>query len=473
MQSHSTQSVGVARKKERQMKARKMLTTILLIASLIGASPISWAAHQNDQRFSQKTANLNDQNLQLPRKDIQRFVTAIALIHRYYIKKVTNTKLFNHAISGMVSNLDPHSTYLDANELKDLKTTVSGQFVGVGIELTVTKAGLLKVISPLDGSPAEKAGIKANDIIIKINDKLVRNLSLTEAVRRIKGKKGTQVRLTIIRKNVNKPLTFKLTRQTINLVSVKSKILENGYGYARITFFQGPLEKQLRAAINKLKERSGNKLKGFVLDLRNNPGGLLDVSAQVANTFLDSKKINKYKDYIVYTKGRIPGADIHIKMTPGDIISHTPMVVLINGGSASASEIVAGALQDYKRAIIMGTRSFGKGSVQTVLPLGKDSAIKLTTALYYTPAGREIQAKGIVPNITVPALTVKNSENGFIAIDEADFQNHLANESNNKNNKNAATKLKAMLKSEIQLAKDDYQLYEALTILKGLNAVRH
>jgi len=455
------------------MTARKVLTAIFLIISLMGTPLSAWAAGQNDSRSPVRAASLNEQNLQLPRKDIQRFVTAIALIHRYYIKKVTNNKLFDNAIRGMVSNLDPHSTYLDADELKDLKTTVSGQFVGVGIELTVNKAGLLKVISPLDGSPAEKSGIKANDIIIKINDKLVRNLSLTEAVRRIKGKKGTHVTLTVIRKNTNKPLIFKLTRQTIKLVSVKSKVLGNGYGYIRITFFQGPLEKQLRTAIEKLKEKSGNKLKGFVLDLRNNPGGLLDVSAQVANTFLDSKKIHKYKDYIVYTKGRIPGADIHIKMTPGDIIPHTPMVVLINGGSASASEIVAGALQDYKRAIIMGTRSFGKGSVQTVLPLGKDSAIKLTTALYYTPAGREIQAKGIVPNITVPELTVKSTENGFIAIDEADFQNHLANDKDKQKNKTAAMKLKAMLKSEIKLAKEDYQLYEALVMLKGLNAVRH
>lgn len=452
------------------MTFRKVLTIILLVTSLISAPLISSAAEESAPRLPQRGMNLNRQNQQLPREDIQRFVTAIALIHRYYIKKVNNSKLFDNAISGMVDSLDPHSTYLDANELKELKTTVSGQFVGVGIELTVTKAGLLKVISPLDGSPAKKAGIKANDIIIKIDKKLVRNMSLTDAVKNIKGKKGTQVTLTVVRKNVSKPLVFKLTRQTISLVSVKSKTLENGYGYVRITFFQGPLEKQLRAAIEKLKQQSGGKLKGFVLDLRNNPGGLLDVSAEVADTFLNSDKINKYRDYIVYTKGRIPGSDMHIKMTPGDMIPNTPMIVLINGGSASASEIVAGALQDYKRAIIMGTRSFGKGSVQTVLPLGKDSAIKLTTALYYTPAGREIQAKGIVPDVTVPELMVRSTENGFIAIDESDFQNHLANDDDTKN-KAAVMKLKTAMKSELQLAKEDYQLYEALMMLKGLNAV--
>lgn len=455
------------------MLVRKLSTTILLAASLITAPIIGWAniGHPRNHRFSVAPINTNNKKMQLPRKDIQRFVTAIALIHHYYIKKVGNNELFDNAIRGMVASLDPHSSFLDANDLKELKTAVSGKFVGVGMELTITKGGLLKVISPLDDSPAQKAGIKANDIIIKVDEKLVRNLTLPEAVRRIKGKKGTRVTLTLLRKNVNKPLVLKLTRKTIHLVSVKSKMLENGYGYVRITFFQGPLEKQLRAAINKLKQHSDKKLRGLVLDLRNNPGGLLDVSAQVANSFLNSDKIHKYKDYIVYTKGRIPGSDMHIKMTSGDIIPHTPMVLLINGGSASASEIVAGALQDYKRAIIMGTRSFGKGSVQTVLPIGKNNAIKLTTALYYTPAGREIQAKGIIPDITIPALAVKSSENGFIIIDEADFQNHLTNKNNNKG-KTAAMELNTVLKSELKLAKKDYQLYEALMMLKGLHAAK-
>lgn len=455
------------------MIIRKLLICTLIITSLVAAPMMGWAIGQsNTQQFPARVVNLNNKKMQLPRKDIQRFITAISLIHHYYIKKVSNNKLFDYAIRGMVANLDPHSSFLDANDLKELKTTVSGQFVGVGIELTVTKAGLLKVISPLDNSPAQKVGIKANDIIIKINKKLVRNLTLMEAVRCIKGKKDSQVTLTVLRKNVSKPLIFNLTRQTIHLVSVKSKTLENGYGYVRITFFQGPLEKQLRAAINKLKQESGGKLKGFVLDLRNNPGGLLDVSAEVANSFLNSDKIHKYRDYIVYTKGRIPGSDMHIKMTPGDIIPNTPMVVLINGGSASASEIVAGALQDYKRAVIMGTRSFGKGSVQTVLPIDKDNAIKLTTALYYTPAGREIQAKGITPNVTVQTLKVKSTENGFIVLDEADFQNHLANKED-KTGKVAAKKHKVVLKSERKLAKEDYQLYEALVMLKGLDAISH
>lgn len=464
---------------------RKFLTSTLLACLLIGTNlilpNISWARTQAQQKTFQQhqkvikkdSSHINPDNYSsdLPRQDIQRFVTAIALIHHYYIKKVSNNDLFNNAIRGMITNLDPHSTYLDPDELKDLKTTVSGEFVGVGIELTISKNGLLKVVSPLDNSPAKRAGIKPGDIIIKIDNKLVRDLNLQEAVKRIKGKKGTAVTLTVLRKGTDKPLKFKLKRDTIHLVSVTSKTLEKGYGYVRISFFQGPLEKQLKQAINKLKKESGGKLEGLVLDLRNNPGGLLDASADVANTFLNSKSLNKYNNNIVYTKGRIPGSDMQLKATPDDIIPNTPMVVLINGGSASASEIVAGALQDYKRAIIMGTRSFGKGSVQTVLPLGKNSAIKLTTALYYTPAGREIQARGIIPDVVVPELKVKDTGNGFVVIDESDFENHISGKQKAVY-KRAKIARKKLLKSQMKIAKEDYQLYEALMMLQGLHASR-
>ncbi len=416
------------------------------------------------------SVNVSRETKKLPRQDIQRFVTAIAVIHHYYIKKVTNQRLFNQAIQGMVSSLDPHSMYLDPASLKELKTTVSGKFVGVGIELTV-KNGLLKVISPLEGSPAQKAGVKANDIIMKIDDTFVRKISLNEAVKRIKGKKGTTVILTVIRKGDEKPITIPITRNVIKLVSVKEKMLQKGYGYVRITFFQGPVAAQLHRALEHLKEESDGKLSGLILDLRSNPGGLLDVSGDVANEFLNSKKLHgKYNDYIVYTKGRIPGSDIHIKATPGDFIEGTPMVVMINGGSASASEIVAGALQDYKRAVIVGTRSFGKGSVQTVLPIGKDSAIKLTTALYYTPAGRVIQAKGIIPDITVPQLTVKTPKGNMFSADESDFKNHLLNGKKTEAQKEKVQQRKEMLASQMKLAKDDYQLYEAFLILKSLSA---
>ncbi len=454
----------------RLVKRILMMVTFIIVSVTLSALAINFPDTKKLDESLNNDANYQSERKVLPKEDIQRFVTAIAVIHHYYIKDVSNNTLFDNAISGMVSSLDPHSTYLNAEDLKELKTTVSGEFVGVGIELTVTQDGIIKVISPLDGSPADKAGIKPDDYIIKINNQLVRNISLNEAVKRIKGQKGTKVVLTVLRKNANKPLTFTLTRDVIHLISVKSKMLEPGYGYARITFFQGPLEEQLVSAINNLKKESGGHLNGLVLDLRNNPGGLLDVSAQVADTFLDASKLNQYHNYIVYTKGRIKGSDMFIKATSGDIIPNTPMVVLINGGSASASEIVAGALQDYKRAIIMGTRSFGKGSVQTVLPISKDSAIKLTTALYYTPAGREIQARGIIPNVTVPELEVTTSKSGYLSIDESDFDNHLHNGNDEKGAQKLAEERKKILKTQIGLAKSDYQLFEALLMLKGLNA---
>ncbi|MFW0064833.1 MAG: S41 family peptidase [Coxiella endosymbiont of Dermacentor silvarum] len=414
------------------------------------------------------STQVENQNDELSKKNIQRFATTIALIHRYYIKNVNNDQLFDSAISGMLTSLDPHSSYLDSDDLKELKTIVSGEFVGVGIKLILSKEGLLEVISPLDNSPAARSGIKSNDFIVKINGQLVQNMSLSKAVSMIKGKRGTSVKLTVLRKSSDKPLIFTITRQPIHLISVKSKMLEPGYGYVRITFFQAPVISQLRKEIYKLKTKSNGHLKGLILDLRNNPGGLLDVSSKVADSFLDSNKIHQYNNYIFYTKGRVPGANIHIKATPGDLIPNTQMVVLINGGSASASEIVAGALQDYKRAIIIGTPSFGKGSVQTILPINQNNAVKLTTALYYTPAGREIQAKGIIPNVTVPELTVKPTASSELTLDEADFQNHLLNSTENSETTTAPSK--KLLQTQLKLAKTDYQLYEALLILHGLNA---
>lgn len=413
-----------------------------------------------------------NQNQKLPKNQIKRFVTSIALIKEYYIKNIDDKTLFNNAIQGMVSNLDPHSAFLDADDLKDLNTTVSGEFVGIGVELT-TQDGVLKVVSPLEGTPAEKSGVKPNDLIIKIGNELVQNMSLRNAVNRIKGKRGTQVTLTIIRKGVERPLTINVMRDVVKLQTIKSKMLEDGFGLARITFFQGPVDELLQQAIQDLKNKSPAGLKGLIIDLRNNPGGLLDESAKVAEMFLDVNKTRQYQNLIVYTKGRIPGADIQFKTHSKDILKGLPIVLLINGGSASASEIVAGALQDYRRAIIVGTRSFGKGSVQTVFPVSNDSAIKLTTALYYTPAGRVIQARGIQPDVTIPELTVNDKKlSALLDIDESDFQNHLLNE-DGVPDKVALMKQdqeRKQREAELNLAKTDYQLYEALMILKGVNA---
>lgn len=409
---------------------------------------------------------------QLPFEDIQQFVTAIAAIKHYYIKPVKDKTLFNNAIGGMVSELDPHSSYLTTDELKELNSTVSGEYTGIGIELTTDK-GLLKVVSPIDETPAYKAGIQSGDLIVKINGKLVRDLTTLEAINRIKGKPGTPVSLTILRQGSDKPKVVQVKRELIKFSSIRSKLYNNHYGYIRIIFFQGPLKQDLAKAINKLKKESKGKLKGIILDLRNNPGGLLDASADVADTFLNTKTMtNKYHDYIVYTKGRIPSADNYIKASPGDMTNGIPMVVLINGGSASASEIVAGALQDYRRAVIMGTRSFGKGSVQTVIPISKTTAIKLTTALYYTPSGRVIQARGIQPDVVVPQLDVTQKDlSKFIDIDEADYENHLSGANITEEMKQEESRLKLRHKEDLKLAKSDYQLFEALTMLRGMSAV--
>jgi carboxyl-terminal processing protease len=425
----------------------------------------------------------------IPLQDIQRFAAVIAQIKRYYIEPVDDKTLFNNAIRGMLSNLDPHSAYLDANDMKDLETVTTGEFGGIGIEV-MPENGFIKVITPLDDTPAAHAGIKAGDVIVRIDNKLLKDMTVEQAINLIRGKKGTFVNLTLLRKGVNKPLIIKVMRDTIKVKAVKSRMLENGYGYVRIAVFQAPTKDDMVKAIHQLLEQSKGNLKGLVLDLRNNPGGLLDSAVDVADTFLDANKLGNNK-LIVYTKGRVPGANIEAKATPGKkLLENVPMVVLINQGSASASEIVAGALQDQKRALILGTRSFGKGSVQTVIPIDYNTGIKLTTALYYTPKGRSIQATGIVPDVAVPELEIvkrnKDQDDNFNPIQESDLHGHLrnSNDKNEKNNNENAqeenTSAEAVgldqqqqeRKSEQTLASEDYQLYEALVLLKGLYAAQ-
>lgn len=431
---------------------------------------LSSFAIDNTQTSPSGSSSSNSQTMtQVPREEIERFARAIAIIKQYYIKPVSDQTIFDNALNGLVTNLDPHSNYLNEQDLRELKATVSGEFVGIGVELT-TENGLLKVISPLEDTPAAKAGLKANDLIIKINGQLVQNMSVQDAVNQIKGKRGSQVTLTVLRKGEDQPLNLLVTRDVIKIVTIKSRLLEPKYGYVRLTFFQGPVDVYLRDAVETLKAQSGGHLDGFILDIRNNPGGLLEESAKVADEFLDSSTTGKFNDLIVYTKGRLPGADVQFKVHAGDLIEGTPMVVLINGGSASASEIVAGALQDYRRAVIVGTTTFGKGSVQTVFPLNDTSAIKLTTALYYTPAGRVIQAHGIQPDVTVPELEITSKKiKGMIDIEESELENHLLNADSSTEQQIADLKL--LRNKELKLAKEDYQLYEALLLLKGMNAV--
>src|SRR3990167_8038415 len=308
--------------------------------------------------------------------DINRFTNTIVLIKDFYVKKIGDRSLLDDAIRGMVSGLDPHSEYLDNDAYKTLLMTTSGEFGGLGIEVT-PEYGILKIVSPIDDTPASKAGLKAGDYIVAIDNKLVSEMTLQDAVDKMRGKPDPPVTLTVLRKGEKTPLTFKLKRETIRITSVKSRMLDNSFGYVRITQFQEPTGKLLQDAINKLKAENKGELRGIILDLRNNPGGLLDTAVQVTDTFLNKKLLNnKYKDVIVYTEGRLPEAQYSAQANGTDLLNGAPIVVLINNGSASASEIVAGALQDYQRALIVGTTSFGKGSVQTVIPLDKTHALK-------------------------------------------------------------------------------------------------
>lgn len=404
----------------------------------------------------------------LPEKDIERFVTSLAIVKHFYVEETSDETLFKDAIKGMIGALDPHSSFLDAQSLKDLKISSSGEFSGIGVEILPDK-GFLKVIAPLDGSPANQAGIKAGDTIIKVDKKLIEGLELQEAINLIRGKKGSKVSITVLRKDAKKPLTFEVTRNNIKLKNIRSKILSPGYGYLRIAFFQEPIAEPISEAIKSMEKESGGKLKGLVIDLRNNPGGLLNSAVDVCDLFLDKDKLGQYKNLIVYTKGRAEGINMEIPAKTRGKFTSFPIVILINHGSASASEIVAGAFQDYKRALIVGEQSFGKGSVQTILPLGKDSAIKLTTALYYTPSGRSIQAEGITPDILIPPLKMEEDQDAkdLAALDvtEKDLEDHLDNE------KKADKNSKDIDASHIALAKKDYQLYSALLLLKGMGAL--
>lgn len=396
----------------------------------------------------------------LPLDDLRTFTEVFHHIRESYVEPVDDRTLFVNAIKGMLSGLDPHSTYLDAESFSDLKSNTSGEFGGLGLEVGLEN-GFVKVITPIDDSPAQRAGIEAGDVIVKLDDKPVKGMALSEAVNLMRGAKGSKIRLTIAREGKSQPFEVSLVRDIVKVQSVKSRLLEPGYGYLRIAQFQGNTGEELRNALQKLG-REGS-LKGVVLDLRNNPGGVLQAAVDVSDAFLE-------QGLIVYTKGRIPHADSRFSATSGDLSGGATMVVLINGGSASASEIVAGALQDHRRAVVMGTNSFGKGSVQSVLPLSEDRAIKLTTALYYTPSGRSIQAQGIVPDVEVQRVQVTAMQNAELGVAEADLSGHLKNGNGGADKNSEARKRKAG-QPEDDLHLQDNQLYEALTLLKGLNVV--
>lgn len=400
------------------------------------------------------------QPAKLPTAELRTFTEVFDRIKKNYVEEVDDKTLIENAIRGMLSGLDPHSTYMDESSYKDLREGTKGEFGGLGIQVGM-EDGFVKVISPIDDTPAYRAGVKAGDLIIRLDNQPVKGLSLGQAVNLMKGKPGTSILLTIVREGEEKPLKIKVVRDIIRTKSVRSKLYNEHYGYVRITTFQVNTAADLLKELKTLRKAAGGRLDGLVLDLRNNPGGVLRGAVNVSDAFLR-------EGMIVYTEGRVDDSEMSYKATPDDQINDAPIVVLVNGGSASASEIVAGALQDHKRAIIMGTPTFGKGSVQSILQLDRTTALKLTTARYFTPSGRSIQAEGIVPDVLLDNVKVTAVDNKQDQIKERDLSGHLSNGNKTKSEDKAEQQsIKAT-----NLASEDYPLFEALNLLKGLQMIQ-
>lgn len=411
-------------------------------------------------------------------ESIELFTDVMAIVKKSYVEEVDTKKLIYGAINGMLSSLDPHSSFMPPDTYKEMKIDTKGAFGGLGIEISI-KEGVLTVISPIEDTPAFKAGIKSGDQILKIDDKFTKDLNINDAVKRMRGLKGTKVVLTIMRDGFDKPKEFPLERDIIQVKSVRSALMDGGYGYVRIAQFQEKTDEDLGKALKLLKEQNKGELKGLVLDMRNDPGGLLDQAVRVADHFVPEGQM------IVYTEGREKDSKMQFTSKKGGKEPAYPIVVLINGGSASASEIVAGALQDHKRAIVMGTQSFGKGSVQTIIPLSDDSGLRLTTARYFTPKGRSIQAKGITPDIVVERVELpkeSTAKKDGMHLREKDLENHFETEvkpgttgdvkkEEKKDEKKEEKKDERTQRLEENL-KNDYQAMRAFDLLKGWELIK-
>ena len=422
---------------------RKMLMVgFAVVAVLIMATPVVEAASSETYR------------------QLNLFGDVFERVRSDYVEEVSDKELIESAIAGMLSSLDPHSSYLNRESFEDMRVETKGEFGGLGIEVTMEN-GLVKVVSPIDDTPAAKAGVKAGDLITHLDGEQVMGLTLSEAVDRMRGLVGTEIILMIRREGVEQPIETRIVRAVIKIQSIRSRI-EDSIAYIRVTKFNEQAEIGLIRELSKIKEELGDDLIGVILDLRNNPGGLLDQAISVSDAFLD-------KGEIVSTRGRRTDSVQRFNAKPGDLADGLPMVVLINGGSASASEIVAGALQDHRRAIILGTRSFGKGSVQTIIPLSGHGAIRLTTARYYTPSGKSIQAKGIEPDIEVIQGRIETEEQSSQR-DEASLRNRLASEDEINGDSNAGESDAAESSNgRSALAQKDFQLSRALDLLHGLS----
>ena len=415
-----------------------------LAAALIG---ILLLATANADTESQSPDEQITQEERLPLRELRLFTQVFEQIRRGYVEEVKDTELLENAIAGLLLELDPHSVYLNQTDYEELQESATGEYGGLGLQVG-SERGMIKIIAPIDDSPAAKAGIEAGDFIVEVDGTPVRGMAVQKAIDKLRGEKGTSIKLTLFREGEDGPLDITVVRGTIQVSSVRSRIIEPGYGYVRVSQFQVSSGKDFKKELLSLKEKQP-ALKGLIIDLRNNPGGLVPASVEIADAVLDGGTV-------VYTEGRLPSANISFDAKSGDLLQGTPIVVLINGGSASASEIVAGALQDHQRAAIIGTQSFGKGSVQTVIPLGDGRAVKLTTARYFTPNGRSIQAEGIVPDIIVEPAEIRLYKKRK-RVREEDLEGHLEQ----------ADGAKKKVKGRDEDITDDNQLYEALNVLKG------
>ena len=426
-------------------RALKRLLIGLAAAFCLG--PL-WVAH----------AGQAENAVQLPIEDLKIFAEIFGKIKSDYVEDIDDSQLLNNAIKGMLDGLDPHTVYLDPDSFREMNIDTHGEFGGLGLEVTMEN-GVIRIVAPIDDTPAHKAGLKSGDLIISMDGVQVKGLSLGESVSLMRGKPGSEIVLTIVRKDRPEPFEVTLKRAIIQLESVRAELLETGFGYVRVIQFQIGTATSLRQQLARLAREAGTALKGLVLDLRDNPGGVLDGAIQVSDTFLRD-------GLIVSTRGRAEDSEVTFSASPKDYLNDAPLVVLVNGGSASASEIVAGALQDHGRALILGTTTFGKGSVQTILPMLNGAALKLTTARYYTPNDRSIQATGITPDVvSQPAESSQTPDGDVSRLRESDLAGHLENELQNDNNATVDTKTDPLLVS-------DAQVREALNILKGMVIAR-
>ena len=422
------------------------------MAAVIVAAVVAWNPSQGYQQATAATDY----------KQLDKFSQVMDAVRRSYVEEVSDEELIEGALNGMLSNLDPHSNYLNKDMFKQMQVDTRGEFGGLGIEIVAAEGGI-RVVAPIEDTPADKAGIEAGDLIIKIAGQLAKDMTLPEAVKVMRGKPGSSIKLTIFRESAAQPIDMRIVRAVIHVKSVKSDLLAPGYAYLRIAQFQEQTSEQLKEQLAALRKRSGGGFHGAVLDLRNNPGGLLDQAVEVSDLFLNAGGI-------VSTKSRV-GRSMTFEAEKGDLLNGLPLVVLINGGSASASEIVGGALQDNKRAVLMGTKTFGKGSVQRIVPLNDGTAFKLTTSLYYTPSGRSIQATGIEPDIEVEQVAIKVEERQKrMLITERDLKGHLENGNGKKKSVDSSSKSDVGDRMKDRLTKD-VQLQRALDLLKGLHVI--